>query len=228
MLSGLSHAAGMVFAPKSERPLKHIEFVHQAPGRALVVLVTEGGMVENRVIDVPIGLPPSSLVEATNYLTQRLTGRTITTARGEIVQDLESQRAELNELTRKVVEAGLATWSNSGQGALIVRGQSHLLDSVTEIADLERGPRLVLGAGSQGAIAEAPGSGRQCGRRADLHRRGERAVRPRRLLGGDLALSRQPAPADRRRGVIGPSRINYARIIPMVDYTAKVIGRILG
>src|SRR5688572_4327480 len=139
MLSGLSRAAGLVMAPKSERPLKHIEFVHLAPGRALVVLVTEGGMVENRVIDVPVGLPPSSLVEATNYLTQRLAGRTISTARSEIDHDLESQRAELNDLTRKVVEAGLATWSNnSGQGALIVRGQSHLLDSVTEIADLER------------------------------------------------------------------------------------------
>src|SRR6201999_2961126 len=101
MLSGLSHCAGMVVAPKTDRPLKHIEFVHLGPGRALVVLVTEGGMVENRVIDVPVGLPPSSLVEATNYLTQRLAGRTLATARSEINQDLESQRVELDELTRK-------------------------------------------------------------------------------------------------------------------------------
>jgi heat-inducible transcriptional repressor len=229
MLSGLSHAAGMVVAPKSERPLKHIEFVHLAPGRALVVLVTEGGMVENRVIDVPVGLPPSSLTEATNYLTQRLAGRTISTTRSEIVQDLESQRAELNDLTRKVVEAGLATWSNgAGEGALIVRGQSHLLDNVTEIADLERvrglfsaletkeqllklleaadaaeGVQIFIGA--ENALFGLAG----CSAVISPYRDGQR-----RLIGAV--------------GVIGPSRINYARIIPMVDYTAKVIGRILG
>jgi heat-inducible transcriptional repressor len=229
MLSGLSHAAGMVVAPKSERPLKHIEFVHLAPGRALVVLVTEGGMVENRVIDVPVGLPPSSLVEATNYLTQRLAGRTITTARGEIVQDLENQRAELNELTRKVVEAGLATWSNgAGEGALIVRGQSHLLDGVTEIGDLERlrGLFSALEAKEQllkllEAADAAEGVQIFIGAENELFG----------LAGCSAVIS--PYRDSQRRligavGVIGPSRINYARIIPMVDYTAKVIGRILG
>src|ERR1700741_3133103 len=92
MLSGLSRAAGLVLAPKSERTLKHIEFVHLAPGRALVVLVTEGGMVENRLIDVPLGLPLSTLVEATNYLSARLVGRTIGMAREGILQELMSQR----------------------------------------------------------------------------------------------------------------------------------------
>src|SRR5574339_819931 len=107
MLSGLSRCAGLVMAPKSERPLKHIEFVHLAPGRALVVLVTEGGMVENRLIDVPMGLPLSTLVEATNYLSARLVGRTIGMARESILIELQSQRVELDNLTRKVVEAGL-------------------------------------------------------------------------------------------------------------------------
>jgi heat-inducible transcriptional repressor len=229
MLSGLSHCAGMVVAPKSERPLKHIEFVHLAPGRALVVLVTEGGMVENRLIDVPLGLPPSSLVEATNYLTQRLTGRNIASARSEIVQDLESQRAELNDLTRKVVEAGLATWSQgSGQGALIVRGQSNLLDNVTEIADLERlrGLFSALEAKEQllkllEATDIAEGVQIFIGAENELFG----------LAGCSAVIS--PYHDSQRRligavGVIGPSRINYARIIPMVDYTAKVIGRILG
>src|SRR5690349_21553505 len=93
MLSGLSRAAGLVLAPKSERPLKHIEFVHLAPGRALVVLVTEGGMVENRLIDVPIGLPLSTLIEATNYLSSRLVGRTLGQARESILDELTGQRA---------------------------------------------------------------------------------------------------------------------------------------
>ncbi|HEY4164931.1 MAG TPA: heat-inducible transcriptional repressor HrcA [Dongiaceae bacterium] len=229
MLSGLSHCAGMVVAPKSERPLKHIEFVHLAPGRALVVLVTEGGMVENRLIDVPVGLPPSSLVEATNYLTQRLAGRDIATARSQVVQDLESQRAELNDLTRKVVEAGLATWSRgSGQGALIVRGQTNLLDNVTEIADLERlrGLFSALEAKEQllkllEATDIAEGVQIFIGAENELFG----------LAGCSAVIS--PYHDSQRRligavGVIGPSRINYARIIPMVDYTAKVIGRILG
>jgi heat-inducible transcriptional repressor len=229
MLSGLSHCAGMVVAPKTDRPLKHIEFVHLGPGRALVVLVTEGGMVENRVIDVPVGLPPSSLVEATNYLTQRLAGRTIATALSEITRDLESQRAELDSLTRKVVEAGIATWSmGGGQGALIVRGQSNLLDSVTEVADLERlrGLFAALEAKEQllkllEAADAAEGVQIFIGAENELFG----------LAGCSAVIS--PYRDSQRRligavGVIGPSRINYARIIPMVDYTAKVIGRILG
>jgi heat-inducible transcriptional repressor len=229
MLSGLSHCAGMVVAPKTERPLKHIEFVHLGPGRALVVLVTEGGMVENRVIDVPVGLPPSTLVEATNYLTQRLAGRTIAAARNQITDDLESQRVELDALARKVVEAGLASWSmGTGQGALIVRGQSNLLDGVTEVADLERlrGLFSALEAKEQfvkllEAADAAEGVQIFIGAENELFG----------LAGCSAVIS--PYRDSQRRligavGVIGPSRINYARIIPMVDYTAKVIGRILG
>src|SRR5690606_18499411 len=96
MLSGLSNCAGIVVAPKSERPLKHLEFVHLGPGRALVVLVTEDGQVENRLIDVPMGLPASSLIEAGNFLSARLAGRTIGEARQEILREVEQQRAELD------------------------------------------------------------------------------------------------------------------------------------
>ena len=229
MLSGLSHCAGMVVAPKTDRPLKHIEFVHLGPGRALVVLVTEGGMVENRVIDVPLGLPPSALVEATNYLTQRLAGRTIATARIEITQDLETQRVELDALSRKVVEAGLASWSmGTGQGALIVRGQSNLLDGVTEVADLERLRSIFAALEAKEQLvklldAADAAEGVQIFIGAENELFG--------LAGCSAVIS--PYRDSQRRligavGVIGPSRINYARIIPMVDYTAKVIGRILG
>src|SRR5216117_733163 len=108
-LSGLSHCAGMVVVPKQERPLKHIEFVNLGPGRALVVMVTEDGLVENRVIEVPLGLPPAILVSAGNYLNARLVGRTLDEAKAAIAEDVESNRAQLDELTSKLVEAGLAT-----------------------------------------------------------------------------------------------------------------------
>ena len=230
LLSGLSRCAGLVMAPKTERPLKHIEFVNLAPGRALVVLVTEGGMVENRLIDVPMGLPMSTLIEATNYLTARLVGRTLGMAREGILGELNAQRAELDELTRKVVEAGLATWADHGKAdsALIVRGQAHLLDDVQEAADLERLRALFAALETKeqllkllDAADQAEGVQIFIGAQSELFG----------LAGCSAVIS--PYRDSQRQlvgavGVIGPSRLNYARIIPMVDYTAKVIGRILG
>src|SRR6476661_5205944 len=110
-LSGLSHCAGVVVVPKTERPLKHIEFVHLGPGRALVVLVTEDGLVENRVIEVPLGLPPSTLGSAANYLNAKLIGRTIEETRSEIGDEIGSHQAQLDELTSHVVASGLASWA---------------------------------------------------------------------------------------------------------------------
>ena len=113
MLSGLSRCTGLVLAPKTERPLKHIEFVPLGPGRALVVMVTEDGLVENRVIDVPLGLPPSTLVAASNFLNARLIGRTIEEAKSAVAVEVESNRAQLDELTARLIEQGLATWAGS-------------------------------------------------------------------------------------------------------------------
>src|SRR5947208_1641967 len=138
-LSGLSHCAGIVVVPKQERPLKHLEFVHLGPGRALVVLVTEDGLVENRVIELPLGLPPSSLVSAGNFLNARLIGRTIEEAHADIEDDIASHKAQLDELTSRVVSTGLASWAGGEkETALIVRGQANLLEDVTALTDLER------------------------------------------------------------------------------------------
>src|SRR6202011_2823069 len=137
-LSGLSHCAGIVVVPKQERPLKHLEFVHLGPGRALVVLVTEDGLVENRVIEVPLGLPPSTLITAGNFLNSRLIGRTIEEARIDIEDEIRSHKAQLDELTSKLVAAGLASWAGGEGSALIVRGQANLLEDVTALTDLER------------------------------------------------------------------------------------------
>jgi heat-inducible transcriptional repressor len=228
-LSGLSHCAGVVVVPKQERPLKHIEFVHLGPGRALVVMVTEDGLVENRVIEVPLGLPPSTLVAAANYLNARLIGRTIEEARSDIEEEVGSHKAQLDELTSRVVSTGIASWAGGdGESALIVRGQANLLGDVTALADLERLCALFEMLETKETVlrlldASKTAEGVQIFIGAESH------------LFGVAGCSMIIAPYQNSReqiigaiGVIGPTRINYARIIPMVDYTAKMIGRIIG
>lgn len=228
-LSGLSRCAGLVLAPKSQVALKHIEFIPLGPGRALVVLVTDDGLVENRVLELPREVTPSSLVEATNYLNARLVGRTLEEARQQMLDELESQRSQLDELTGKVIAAGLATWAGGNKGGqLIVRGQSHLLDDVTALNDLER----------IRALFEALETKEHLLRLLDLTN-GAEGVQI--FIGAENELFKvsgctmivAPYHNSRERivgaiGVIGPTRINYARIIPLVDYTAKVVGRLIG
>ena len=228
-LSGLSRCAGLVMAPTTDSPLRHIEIVSLSPGRALVVLVTESGIVENRVIQTPPGLPPSALVEASNFLGARLVGRTLDEARGEIVAELAEHRAQLDELTARVVESGLATWAGGEKdGSLIVRGQANLLDDITAAADLEHIRSLFEALETKEMILR-------------LLSLTDTAEGVQIFIGADNQLFAMAGCSmivgpyrDRREkiigtiGVIGPTRMNYARIIPMVDYTAKMIGRMIG
>jgi len=228
-LSGLSHCAGVVVVPKQERPLKHLEFVHLGPGRALVVLVTEDGLVENRVIEVPLGLMPSTLIAAGNFLNSRLIGRTIEEARIDIEDEILSHKAQLDELTSRIVSTGLASWAGGdGESALIVRGQANLLEDVTALADLERLRSLFEMLETKETVlrlldASKRADGVQIFIGADSHFFG--------VAGCSVIIA--PYQNSREQivgaiGVIGPTRINYARIIPMVDYTAKMIGRLIG
>ena len=229
MLSGLADCAGLVFAPKSETPLKHIEFVGLTDGQALVVMVGENGVVENRLIAVPVGIPPSALVEARNFLSARLVGRTLTEARAEIAAELKEHRVQLDQLTTEVVETGLAIWAGESQsGYLIVKGQAKLLENITAIEDLEQIRTLFQALETKETMA----------RLLELAHDAEGVQI---FIGADNALfalagcSMVVAPFANSSekivgaiGVIGPTRINYARIIPMVDYTAKVISRVIG
>lgn len=229
LLSGLSQCAGLVLAPKSETSLKYLEFVPLSPGRALVVIVTDSGMVENRVIEVPAGMTRSSLVEATNYVNAHIAGRTIEETRIAIRNDFDKQTATLDTLTKRVVKAGLATWAGEGEdGILIVRGQANLLNDITAVSDLERIRRLF-------AVLETR---RDLMRLLDLAH-GADGVKI--FIGAEsaefgvagCAMVLAPIAGDETGfvgaiGVIGPSHLNYGRIIPMVDYTAKVVGRLLG
>ena len=229
MISGLSHCAGVVLAEKQIAKLKHIEFVPLEPTKALVVLVSEDQNVENRVINIPAGLPPSALTEAANYLNAHIRGMTIAEARVAVEQELSKAKAELDTLTQKVIKAGLAEWSGSldDRKSLIVRGQSNLLKELTAVGDLERIRQLFDDLETKRDLVQILGLA-------------EHAEGVRIFIGSENKLfslsgsSLIVAPfhdGDRKivgvLGVIGPTRINYARIIPMVDYTAKLVSRLL-
>jgi heat-inducible transcriptional repressor len=230
LLSGLTRGAAVVVTSKDNARLKQIEFVRLEPERALAILVGEDGSIENRVLHVPRDLPPSALVEAANYLNNRIRGRTLGDLRDEIEAARVAAQSELDGLTAKLVEAGLASWS--GQGAdhrqLIVRGQANLLEDLTAQADFERIRLLFADLETKTDVI-------------DLLERAETGEGVRIFIGSENRLfslsgsSMIAAPlrdANKRivgaLGVIGPTRLNYARIIPMVDYTAKVVARVVG
>ncbi len=228
MLSGLSHCAGLVIAPKRDRPIKHIEFVSLDAQRTLVVLVAEDGTVENRVIESPTGTTPADLAEASNYLNARLRGATLEETRDRLRQELERARTELKEVTSRVVEAGLASWGGEDHSTLIVRGQSKLLEDVKVVEDLED-VRMLFD-----TLETKEGLERLIQLTTDAE--GVRIyIGSENALFGLSGCSLIVAPYHDSRehivgaiGVIGPTRINYRRIIPMVDYTAKVIDGLVG
>src|SRR6476620_6559104 len=204
MLSGLSGCAGVVLVDKQSKTLKQVEFVNLGPGRALAVLVSEDGDVENRIVALP-------------------------EARARIEKEIEQKRAQLDELTARVVTEGLATWSGSGdeQKSLIVCGRSHLLEDVRAMEDLERGRLLFEDLDTKKDLIQLLGLA-------------ERAEGVRIFIGSEnklfslsgSALIVSPFEDTEQKivgvlGVIGPTRLNYARIIPMVDYTARLLGRLV-
>ncbi|PCI45399.1 MAG: heat-inducible transcriptional repressor HrcA [Alphaproteobacteria bacterium] len=232
MLSGLSRCASLVIAPKNDHPLKHMEFVYLSPGQALVVMVSEGDDVENRIITIPTGLTASALIKAGNYLNARLVGRTFTEAKHHIERELKNQQAELDSLTQSVVEQGLAVWAGNHATAaahdrLIIRGQAKLLDNMDTIHDLERIRRLFSDLENKKDLIELLESAREAeGIRIFI------GTENNLFSLSDSSVIASPYMDEKNNilgiiGVIGPTRLDYARIIPLVDYTAKVIGKIL-
>jgi heat-inducible transcriptional repressor len=230
MLSGLSQGAGVVLAPKSNATLRHVEFVSLGPGRALMVLVSEDGQVENRLLDVPADMLPSTLTMAGNYLNARLAGRSLETAKEDILAELARHEAELDNLASRLVEDGLALWSkpDSGDQMFIVRGQSNLLENLQASEDLERVRKLIEDLENKREFVhlldlahDAEGVRVFIGSENKLFS----------MSGSSLILSPYMNASQSIVGVvgvIGPTRMNYARVVPMVDYTARVIGRLLG
>jgi heat-inducible transcriptional repressor len=230
LLSGLTRAAGVVLIAKQNVRLKHVEFVRLDPEKALVVLVSEDGQVENRILNLPAGLPTSALTEATNFLNAHIRGKTLSDARTDLQKALEASQAELDQLTQKIVAAGLASWSGGAgdERKLIVRGHANLLDDLRALDDLERVRHLFDDLETKRELVDILG-------------RAEGAEGVRIFIGSEnklFSLSGSSTIVTPYRdaagrivgviGVIGPTRLNYARVIPMVDYTAKVVGKLLG
>ncbi len=229
MLSGLSRCAGVVLVEKQSKRLKQVEFVNLGERRALAVLVGDDGDVENRIIALPDGLPLSSLQEASNYINARIAGFTLAEARARIEKEIEERRAQLDELTASIVTEGLATWSGQADDrqSLIVCGRAHLLEDVRAMEDLERVRLLFEDLDTKTDLIQLLGLA-------------ERAEGVRIFIGSEnklfslsgSALIVSPFEDTEQKivgvlGVIGPTRLNYARIIPMVDYTAKLLGRLV-
>lgn len=230
LLSGLTQGAGLVIAGKSDVRLKHIEFVRLEATKALVVLVGENDMVENRILDLPLGLAASTLVEASNFLNAHIAGRTLSEARLVIGDRLEAARHELDELTQSLVDQGLATWAGQAKNQapqLIVRGRSQLLKNIDAQNDLERLQHLFDEMETREGLLQL----------LDLAETGEGVKifigSENKLfsLSGSSVVVAPYRDSEQRIigavGVIGPTRLNYARIVPMVDFTAQVVSRLL-
>ncbi|MEM1287998.1 MAG: heat-inducible transcriptional repressor HrcA [Pseudomonadota bacterium] len=229
LLSGMTASAGLVLASKSDRRLKHIEFVRLEPTKALVVLVGEDGQVENRLIDLPEGLPASALAEASNFLNAHLRGKSLAEARQALALREAALTAELDKLTRHLVDAGIASWAGAEEGRprqLIIRGRANLLDDVSA-EDLDRVRMLFEDLDSKKELTR-------------LLSATEDAEGVRIFIGSEnklFSLSGSSVVVAPYRdntgmivgavGVIGPTRLNYSRIVPVVDYTAGLVGRLM-
>ena len=230
LLSGLSHCAGVVMSPKMNARLKHIEFVNLAPGRALVILVGEDGAVENRIIDVPPGLPPATFVRASNYLSTRFQGKTISEVQLFMKLEMDTLRRELDEVSAKVVAAGVAIWSGESDAdskTLIVKGQANLLENATALDELEKIRKLFEDIENKRELVQLLGLA-EGGEGVRIFIGSENKLFS--MSGSSLIVAPYKNSDEKIVGVlgiIGPTRMNYARIIPMVDYTAKVVSRLL-
>lgn len=229
VLSDLSAAAGVVMVPRREPRLRQLSIILLSPGEALAVLVGEDGQVENRLLKLPAEIPPSALQEASNYISAHLAGRTLSEAARTMRAQIASGQSALDEASRDLVERGLAVWSEDAakRPVLIVRGQANLLDE-TAIGDLERIRSLLDDLENKQSVAELLNSARE----ADATRI---------FIGSEnrlFALSGSAVIASPYRdrggkvvgvvGVIGPTRLNYARVVPMVDFTAQSLGKLIG
>jgi heat-inducible transcriptional repressor len=228
VLSGLSACAGIVLVPKREPVLKQFSFVQISPSQALAVMVGRDGTVENRVVELPPGVTQSALVEVGNYVTARLSGLTLQEAQVRLGEEIRAGKAALDRTSQELVSRGLAVWSEDGSArpVLIVRGQANLLDEATA-ADLERARQLLDELEGKQEIARLLDSAR-AGQGMKIFIGAENKLF---ALSGSSVIAAPYRDGEGKVvgvvGVIGPTRLNYARIVPMVDFTAKALSRLM-
>ncbi|MCA0908125.1 heat-inducible transcriptional repressor HrcA [Ruegeria marisrubri] len=228
-LSNVTQGASLVLTPKHETEIKHIEFVSLGHDRALVVLVFSDGHVENRLFTPPPGQTPSSMREAANFLNALIEGRTLSEVRRQMQTQIDARKQEIDTLAREMVESGMAVWDGDGSDSarLIVRGRANLLNEPGQAEELDRIRTLFDDLERKRDIAEF----------LELTEEGE-GVRifigsENKLfsLSGSSLVVSPYMNADRKIigavGVIGPTRLNYGRIVPIVDYTAQLVGKLI-
>jgi heat-inducible transcriptional repressor len=229
ILSGLAGGAGVVVTPSRDAGVKHVEFVSLAVERTLAIMVFADGTVENRLIRLPAGVTPSALTEASNFLNARLRGRTLVEAKVDLAADIAQARRELDATAAKLVEDGLAAWSGgpAEDRALIVRGRANLLEEAGAADDLER-VRLLFEDLEQKEQLIGLLDGVRDGQGVRIFIGAETRLFS---LSGSAVIAAPYMTGSQRVlgaiGVIGPARLNYARIIPLVDYTARVLGQVM-
>jgi heat-inducible transcriptional repressor len=228
-LSGLSACAGVVMVPRREPRLTQVSLVRLSPGRALAVLVGDDGAIDNRVVDLPAGLGATTLEQASNYITSRLAGRTLSEAGAAMRAEIASGRSALDAASRDLVERGLAVWSADAlqRPVLIVRGQANLLDAAA-LSDVERVRSLLDELEDKQSVAELLELAREA-QSTQIFIGSENRLF---ALSGSSVIASPYRDRDGRVvgvvGVIGPTRLNYARVVPMVDFTAQSMGKLIG
>lgn len=230
LLSGLAGGAGLVVTPQRDAPVRHAEIVGIGPGQALLVLVFEDNQIENRIVNTPADLPPGALTEAANYLNARFKGKTLAEARAAAADALQRDRAALDAAAAKLVESGLAEWSGEDPTlgrSLIVRGRANLLKDQQAIVHLERARQLFDDLEKTRELIQVL----DLAKSAETVRVYIGSENPLFSLSGSSLIVAPYMNAERKvvgaLGVIGPTRLNYARVIPVVDYTARIVGRVL-
>lgn len=227
LLSNLSSCASLVVAPRVEKPVKQMQFVLLEPGKALTILVMQNGIVENRLMDIPRDVTESMLKQASNYLNSKLTGKTLDSVQKDIESEIQNNKTKLDTITASLVAKGIAIPKSQNDGHIIIRGQSRLLEDVKAIEDLERA-RALLGYLEEqknmlniiDSVDGAQGVQIFLGTENQIFDQS----------GWSLVLSPYKNASEKivgAIGVIGPTRLNYDRIIPMVDYTSQVIARLI-
>lgn len=227
LLSNLSSCASLVVAPRVEKPVKQMQFVLLEPGKALTILVMQNGMVENRLMEIPRDVTESMLKQASNYLNSKLTGKTLDSVQKDIESEIQNNKTKLDTITASLVAKGIAIPKSQNDGHIIIRGQSRLLEDVKAIEDLERA-RALLGYLEEqknmlniiDSVDGAQGVQIFLGTENQIFDQS----------GWSLVLSPYKNASEKivgAIGVIGPTRLNYDRIIPMVDYTSQVIARLI-
>ncbi|MCB2074310.1 MAG: heat-inducible transcriptional repressor HrcA [Novosphingobium sp.] len=229
ILSDLSACAGVVMVPRREPRLNQLSLVALSPGRALAVLVGEDGAIENRLVDIPADVRPGALDEAANYISAQLNGRTLAEAVQLMRSEIVSGKSALDAASRDLVERGLAVWSEDAmeRPVLIVRGQANLLDE-SALSDIERVRSLLEDLENKQSVAELLESAREAEATRIFIGSENRLF----ALSGSSVIASPYRDRDGRVvgvvGVIGPTRLNYARVVPMVDFTAQSLGKLIG